>query len=350
MLKFKENAMSQSEALEILKGKKKKTDEIDLDTEGTEDSGEAVESDGEPEAPKKPAAKKATAKKAPTKKAPAKTKAATATKAKTTTAKTKAVDEIEQAATEIENMTEADALKALHDMQDVSAFDEFRKGGIFARILNEQWFGDYANFRSFVEGEFNIKYRRAMHWVAIYNDLVESSIPWAKVKRVGWTKLKYLSPILTQDNIDEILGAIEGMNVLQVAQFCKDYTKTGSTKASVPEEGDKLKSKTFRLYDGQKETVELALEKAKEVGDTEADSAALEYICLDYLGGSSKKKTKVETKVVTEAEIEEKEDLIPFIEKLAEQFDDEEEALANVLGAVSAVFPNAKINVKLVDG
>ena len=47
------------------------------------------------------------------------------------------------------------------------------------------------------------------------------------------------------------------------------------------------RSKAYKLHEDQAKTVEAALEKAKATSGASVDSAALELICLDYLGGQT---------------------------------------------------------------
>ena len=45
--------------------------------------------------------------------------------------------------------------------------------------------------------------------------------------------------------------------------------------------------KTFKFHDDQVKTIDAAIEKAKATSGTSVDSAALELICLDYVGGQT---------------------------------------------------------------
>ena len=45
--------------------------------------------------------------------------------------------------------------------------------------------------------------------------------------------------------------------------------------------------KTYKLHEDQAKTIDAAIEKAKATSGTSVDSAALELICLDYLGGQT---------------------------------------------------------------
>ena len=47
------------------------------------------------------------------------------------------------------------------------------------------------------------------------------------------------------------------------------------------------RTRSFKVHEDQKATIDTALAKAKEQSGTTVDTAALEFICLDYLGGQS---------------------------------------------------------------
>lgn len=56
-------------------------------------------------------------------------------------------------------------------------------------------------------------------------------------------------------------------------------------------------TKTFKMHEDQKATIEAAIEKAKEVSKTTVDTVALEFICLDYLASGNKKKGNAPAKI-----------------------------------------------------
>lgn len=330
----KEDPMAKSAAIQILKKKKAGSGTAEVEPETQE--AEAVETEQEetpaPKAAKKPAGKKAASPKA---------KATTTTKDKVET--TAQSDEIADTAAAIENMTEEAATSELRQLLEAQSFDEFRMGGILAKIQTENWFGEYDNFRSLVEAEYHINYRKAMYLVGLYNDLVESGVPWAKVKHLGWTKLKDLAGILTTDNADEVLKAVDGMNALQVAAYVDSFKSSGGTSTNVPADQTDIKSKTFKLFPAQKETVELAVEKAKKDGNTDSDGAALEYIATDFLAGAKKKAPA--TKGIKQPETTE--DLVPLLKPIREGSEEISESLSIVLQAIGEVWPEAQIQVEL---
>lgn len=232
---------------------------------------------------------------------PAKTKAK-ATKAKTTKAKAKkevaeevveGEDMIADTAAEVENLTQSKATKMVPELLDNIDKDYFKLGGVLSVIQYNGWFqdGGYENFRAYVEAECSIQYRKAMYLISIYNGLVESGVAWNKVKHLGWTKLKELSGILTTENVDEWVEYAEAMTVLQLQEHIKIQSK-GSSEEENPEVSEDVKkttTMTFKLHEDQKDTVNEALEKAKHETGTDVATAALEFIALDYLGGSKLK-------------------------------------------------------------
>ena len=340
--------MSKSAAIQILtKNKEKAMAEAETDEVIPEETPEVeAEVEETPQPEEKP---KAAAKKGKTTVTTTATKPKAAAKAKPVTIS----DEIADTASSIENLSESEALQELQNLLDAQAHDEFRIGGILAKIQTEGWFGEHPNFRTLVEAEYGIKYRTAMYWIGIYNDLVDSGVKWSDVKRLGWTKLKELSPILTPDNVKAILKAVEGMNALQVAAYASDLQANNGdvAKTEVPGEENQLKSKAFKLFPGQKESVELALEKAKKMSGTDSDSAALEFIAVDFMSGSKKPATKTKAEPTGDGPVypNSVSEYIEAFKKTRESADDLQSGLMIALEALNEVFPEAQISVELED-
>lgn len=193
-------------------------------------------------------------------------------------------DKIGDIAQEIENMKEADARNYVGQLAEQTEVTYFKLGGILSLIQANGWYTPYANFREFVEGEHGINYRKAMYLISIYNSIVESGVSYEKVKHLGWTKLKELAPVLTKDNVDEWLKKVKDKTALQIAEMVIAYKKSSNTLPSGSASNESVvTTKTFKLHTEQKETVEAALKLAKKAGDTDVDSVALEYICLQYI-------------------------------------------------------------------
>ena len=66
---------------------------------------------------------------------------------------------------------------------------------------------------------------------------------------------------------------------LQLQEAVKAKAITQDGKSNSPAQITKI----FKLHDDQSDTVEAAITMAKEMGSTEFDSVALEYVCIGFL-------------------------------------------------------------------
>lgn len=211
------------------------------------------------------------------------------TKGKTKPKAADGSDLIVQVASDMENLKEADARKLLTELREGGDFNYFKMGGVLSVIQANNWIEPHGSFKDFVEAEHGIQYRRAAYWVTIYNKLVESEIPWDKVKSVGWTKLKEIVPVLTKANVTHWVKQAEKHTTLQLNEMVKkalDENKAGSIETDA-QESTPVTTMTFKLHADQKTTVKEALGKAKAACDSTVDTVALEFIMLDYLGGNT---------------------------------------------------------------
>lgn len=189
---------------------------------------------------------------------------------------------------EVETMNEQDARKTVAALNENTEKSYFKLGGVLSVILKNKWYEPYGHFRDLVENEYGIHYRKAMYWISIYDHLVESKVPWSKVKEIGWAKLKELADILTLDNVDQWVDVAKNnpqLKFMEIVKQAKASEQPQLTDQSQP--ASITQNKTFKVHSGQKETIEAAISKAKEDGNTTVDTVALEYICLEYLGGET---------------------------------------------------------------
>lgn len=237
----------------------------------------------------------------------------------------------------VENLKEKEARDLVIQLREGAEFTFFKLGGVLSIIQANGWFEPYGSFRDYVEKEHGINYRRAMYWIAIYNGIVESGVPWSKVKHLGWTKLKEIVPVLTTENVNHWVKIAEQQTTLQLIETVKNSQKKNEIEGGGAEQQAKtVTTKTFKVHDDQKATIEAAIEKAKGVSQTSADTVALEYICLDYLNGVSSKVVDVDVKAVFKA-------------KLEKHQGDAEEALKEIFAALETVFPKVNLTVEIED-
>lgn len=198
-------------------------------------------------------------------------------------------DLIVASSTEVENLTKARALKLAPELIEAEGINDFKLGGVLQRIQEEKWWegDDYESFKDYIETGLGLPYRKCMYLVNIYEKLVAAGIKWSDVKSIGWSKLRFIIDLLTEDNVAEWVKRADTMNSLEIQEYVKGL-KEGKTKTD--DNGDevttKVSSMVFKVHPDQKETIKEALAKKKEESGTEHDNVALEQITLGYIEGN----------------------------------------------------------------
>ncbi len=210
----------------------------------------------------------------------------------------------------------------------LNAADEnyFRLGGFLSTIqINKHYkAAGFEGFNEFVETVYGMKRRKAEYLIQIYDKLIDSGVPWSKVKDVPWTKLRELASILTLKNADEWVQTALTSTVLQLQEAIKK-AKAGTLPTSgITPDSEPSKVTTFnvKVHADQKLRIEEAIKKARAEAATDYDGVALEAICLNYLAGGNV------TKPVS-------------LKSVLEQHTAEE-----ILAELEGVFPDASITVK----
>lgn len=236
-------------------------------------------------------------------------------------------DIIVQTAKEIGNLDKETAFQIVPSLIDSVDFSYFKLGGVLSAIQDNGWWeGESDTFKSFIQDNFGLHYRKAMYLINIYDKLVEADIPWHKVSGLGWTKLKELADILTTDNVDEWVAKAQSMTTLNLQAAVKAY-KAGelNTDGTTDPDSSGVSTVTFKVHPDQKETIKQAIEQAMEEASTEFKGVALEAICMNYLAGGSTKKVPK-----------------PSLTSLMEGMD-----ALEVLEAFEVVFPDVNITAEL---
>ena len=238
-------------------------------------------------------------------------------------------DLIVETAKEINALDKETAFEVVPSLIDSVDFSYFKLGGVLSAIQDNEWWNDDSpNFRSFIEDNFGLHYRKGMYLIKIYDGLVEAEIPWHKVSGLGWTKLKELADILTQENVDEWVAKAESMTTLNLQAAVKAFKQAEdglTTDGTTDPDSSGVSTITFKVHPDQKETINQALEQSMEELETEFKGVALEALCLNYLnGGSTKKAPSVS--------------LMSIMEK---------SSMEKVFECVEACFPDLNITVEM---
>lgn len=147
---------------------------------------------------------------------------------------------------------------------------------------------------------------------------MESGVAWEQVEHLGWSKVRYIAPVLTEENAAQWIEIAEGRTAVALQHYVREQKKAAQAKlvATTSQEtpastqvdtvtADASEDATpssvqgplippavaakspvmrvFKLYAGQDELVNAALENAKSEPGTAYDNVALQNVCLAYL-------------------------------------------------------------------
>lgn len=190
-------------------------------------------------------------------------------------------------AQEVESLTKPKALHMAENLANEVEESYFTFGGVLKLIKENSWFDGFADFATYVFEKFGFQERKALYLIDIYVGLVDTQIPWDKVKHLGWTKLKDLVKVpLTMDNLDEWVAKAEALTVAELLAAIK------AAKGGDADEGDtSTKTKDdivtlkFKCHNDQAQVIQQGLAKAKGELHTQFDPVALENVMSAYIGG-----------------------------------------------------------------
>lgn len=154
------------------------------------------------------------------------------------------------------------------------------------KMLYLRW--GFKTFQEYVESdEVNFQLRKAQYFIKIWHwfgDLSDEAR--AKLREIGWSKLKELVGVVTEENVDEWVAKAMEMTVPQLALERKKHLalldgEDGSGG------GDVVKRVTFQLFDDQSDVVESALELAKAMSESDKKGNLISLICQDFCATNS---------------------------------------------------------------
>ena len=165
---------------------------------------------------------------------------------------------------------------------------------VYKAALYQAW--GYADWRSYVENELDFKLRKAQYMVTIQEWIrafAPDFVSW--VQCMGLTKARLLTGRVTPENAEVWRPRLEGKSAREIEAILAGDDpdaeedeggafEDGSASSDGGAEGEE-KPQAFRcsLFPAQWKNVSLALEKAKVLGETDKDSAALDYIATSFL-------------------------------------------------------------------
>jgi len=146
----------------------------------------------------------------------------------------------------------------------------------------------HASWVDYIEMELDMQRRKAQYLVSIqdwFGRMPPHIQQW--VRGLGWTKAKELVGIVDEDNADEWRDRLDGLSFRDMMDVLKgkngvDVIEEIAGDATV-EVDDKPISMKFKLFPDQHGNVTRALERARDMAESEKDGHALDLICTDFL-------------------------------------------------------------------
>lgn len=198
------------------------------------------------------------------------------------------VDDTEQVASLLEN---EDALAAAKNLAEQGNRTYLVLGGVLAHVYHEgayrqAGYDQAGGFAAYVDKELGVSYRTAMYLINTYVTFRRLGIDENRLVKIGWSKAKELINYINEDNADELLERAANTTRDTLVEELRNERDAGKADmgdgTSTPgTQGEKLTLKLTFLND-QVETVKRALDAAKELGNTESDAVAFEYICGEW--------------------------------------------------------------------
>jgi hypothetical protein len=186
---------------------------------------------------------------------------------------------------EIENLKKPDALAKLGALDAAREQSYFEIGGVLSVIQKSGWFEPYPSFDKWVETVVGMRRGKARALIRNYEVIANAGISAARFKKIEWTKLRTLAPVLTHENAEHWSNLAAEHTRAELQLLVKQ--SAASPGGAKPDSSTAAHIWIFKLHDDQNEAVTAAIDKAKKASGAEYDSTALGYICLDFLGANT---------------------------------------------------------------
>jgi len=195
-----------------------------------------------------------------------KTATQTAVKEKVTVGKTKGVtraNEVREKIAELNSGIEADFLDLASLLSEAYHKEFYLEWG-------------FSSFEEYCTKELDTKYRKAMYFVEIWDKVKVLDLPSKKVKAIGWTKMKDLVSVASEENVDDLVEKAEKQSSREFTEVVKQLRTPGESRV-------KITTMTFKMGETEAVVIADALAEAKKMVGMDNATLALEMICQEWL-------------------------------------------------------------------
>jgi hypothetical protein len=132
----------------------------------------------------------------------------------------------------------------------------------------------FATFADYLDKELGFHERKAEHLIKIWDKVKGFNLDEERIKKIGWTKMRQVVPLLTEKNSKDLINKAEKLSARDLDEKIKSLRAVEKTPSQII-----LK---LPLEDSQYRIVTDSIEEAKKLTRQSA-SLALEMICQDWM-------------------------------------------------------------------
>lgn len=149
--------------------------------------------------------------------------------------------------------------------------------------LWKQW--GYKSFNDYVNRELSLRTGKSFYLIQIYQKLIiDAKVKKEEIKEIGWSKVKEIAPIITENNKQELLLKVKQDCVEELSEEVREIKNT-----IVEENTEPLHIIRFGLYETQYQLWKTAIEKAMKLTNSENMNQIVECILHEFLSGTLEK-------------------------------------------------------------
>lgn len=233
------------------------------------------------------------------------------------------------------------ALKYAQAVSDDAEFDYFRLGAVLAKMQEHAWYSDdgIEDWKAMLGEHLGMRPQKALILVRTYLRVVECGLSGKDLKGLEWTKLRAISRHLEPKGARKLLARCKKLTRGQVIELAREMDGTardGSGSGEGPSDASDFKSYNLKVPNDWTETVDEAMQKAMEDGNTDHPGTAFAYLCTSFLQDPPPPAKEVADQVEEEAPLADR--LSALLTELREEAGSDNEAAESLLDGVEAVF------------
>lgn len=149
----------------------------------------------------------------------------------------------------------------------------------------------YGSFPEFCNEELSIKYRRARYLVLIAKTVRRLGLDWDRIVGIGWTKMRSITSLLTDENYGKWLDQAEELTTDQLVQVVKD---SKGSQTPVVDQTPQIISMQLRMNEDEASVILEMIDRTKLLIGTDSIVTALAHVAYEYLQQSEEGPVKTD--------------------------------------------------------